>query len=122
MPPGERPAAWKGTFNPWAKRQPQVQCYLTSLDGETNTPSGQPIAFSGDSCEITRDGINPADRAISAHQAMLTHDGQGWYIEDQSTYQTTAIVAKRRLKLEEGDIIVLGTSRYIFSENQYGEQ
>lgn len=75
------------------------------------------IACSGDSFELTRDNTNPDDRTISSHQAVLTHDSDGWYIEDCSTYQTTSIVARRRMRLESGDIVVLGSSRFVFSDD-----
>ena len=110
-----------GTVNPWAQKQ-GAKCWLKSMDYKpsiNNHPGyGSLVRCNGDEFELTRNNTNPADNTISSHQALLTHDASGWYIEDTSTYHSTAIIVSRRTKLEEGDTIVLGSTRFIFTEEE----
>ena len=103
----------QGTINPWIRKSQNRICWLHKID---ETGECMALKCEGDRFELTRDNTNPDDHAISSHQAILTSDADGWYIEDSSTYKTTAIVAGRRMKLEEGDIVVLGMSRFQFTE------
>ena len=100
----------------------EASCYLCHLDGvaqgSASDLSHRVVICKGDGFELTRDNTVPFDNTISSHQAILTHDADGWYIEDKSTYHTTAIIASRRMRLEEGDTVVLGSSRFVFTENK----
>ena len=110
-----------GTINPWVKKK-GTMCWLKSIDYEPGVgpfpEHGKIVCCNGDKFELTRGNTNPIDNTISSHQAVLTHDGNEWYIEDTSTYHSTAIIASRRIKLEEGDTIVLGSSRFVFTEER----
>ena len=110
-----------GTINPWAKKK-GAACWLKSIDYKPSVGPhpgyGNLVSCNGDEFELTRSNTNPADNTISSHQAVLTHDASGWYIEDTSTYHSTAIIVSRRTKLEEGDTIVLGSSRFVFTEEE----
>lgn len=104
----------QGTINPWiCNKQQSGSCWLRRLD---ESSSNMVIKCEGEQFEITRENSNPDDHAISSHQAVITHDANGWYIEDISTYKTTAIIAGRKMKLEEGDVLVFGMSRFQFTE------
>ena len=114
-----------GTVNPYSRvvveDEPQTpRCTLTLLSDDGNEAAAEPIAIEGgeELFELTRDNTNPADNTISSHQAVLSHDEEGWHIKDASTYKTTAIVVTSRTKLKEGDIIVMGSSRFVFTEEQ----
>lgn len=110
-----------GTINPWAQKQ-EARCWLKSMDYKPSVglhPGyGSLVRCNGDEFELTRNNTNPSDNTISSHQAILIHDANGWYIEDKSTYHSTAIIVSRRTKLEEGDTIVLGSSRFVFTEEE----
>lgn len=108
--PSGRPYAG-GTINPWAQKK-QVTCKLKNVD------SGEIVDAKGDSFSLTRDNTNPADSTISSHQAILSHDANGWFIEDTSTYHTTAILVSRRTRLQEGDVVLMGSTRFVFSEEE----
>lgn len=120
--PPNTPASGQGTINPWTRKQQPGYCWLHGIDETGQRKDDHIISCDSNSFELTRDNINPNDHTISSHQAILTKDSDGWYIEDKSTYQTTAILVSRRTKLEEGDIIVLGSSRFVFTEQPIGKQ
>lgn len=121
--PGATKNPHGGTINPWTQKK-GATCWLKSMDYKPSfgprpdSGSGFLVRCNGDEFELTRNNTNPTDNTISSHQAVLTHDSSGWYIEDTSTYQSTAIIVSRRTKLEEGDTIVLGSSRFVFTEEQ----
>lgn len=46
-------------------------------------------------------------------QAELTKSEDGFYIQDKSAAKSTYVLASRRIKLEEGDIVVMGGKRFI---------
>lgn len=108
-------APFSGTINPWQQQRRIAGCWLKPLDAAPNQP---PVCCNGNEFALTRANTNPADATISSHQALLSHDATGWYIEDQSTYHSTAIVVSRRTRLEEGDVVVLGSSRFVFTEQE----
>lgn len=112
------PVGGQGTINPWVRKQATGNCWLKGLDEMGAAENGLVVLCGGDSFELTRDNTNPNDHTISSHQAMLTHDADGWYIEDCSTYRTTAVIASRRIKLEEGDVVAFGSSRFVFTEHK----
>lgn len=119
--PEATPIPHGGTINPWAQKK-EAMCWLKSMDYKPsvgNHPGyGILVKCNGDEFELTRNNTNPSDNTISSHQAMLSHDTNGWYLEDISTYHSTAIIVSRRTKLEEGDTIVLGSSRFVFTEEE----
>lgn len=52
----------------------------------------------------------------SREQAVMTHENGEWFIENRSDLQTTLIRVDRRLKLEDGDVIVLGNRMFEFKK------
>ena len=46
-------------------------------------------------------------------QAELTKSEDGFYIQDNSAAKSTYVLASRKIKLEEGDIVVMGGKRFI---------
>lgn len=99
----------QGTINPWIQRRMEGKCRLQMLESETS------VDCESEQLELTRDMLNSADHTISSHQALLTHEADGWYIEDCSTYHTTSVIASRKIRLEEGDIVIFGASRFRFT-------
>lgn len=120
--PPSTPTSEQGTINPWTRKSQTGFCWLRGIDETGQLKDKHTISCDSNSFELTRDNVNPGDHTISSHQAILSKDADGWYIEDKSTYQTTAIIASRRTKLVEGDIIVLGSSRFVFTEQNPEKQ
>ena len=100
----------QGTINPWAKKKIS-KCSLNSIDDTTVTAHN----YSGENIVLNRFNTNAGNNAISQEsQAVLTKEIDGWYIIDKSRYQSTCVVAKHKIKLEDGDIIVMGDERFEF--------
>lgn len=103
------------TVNPWANPNAGKSFKLEPVawDGEKDTPSAQ--SFIGESVELNRDNTDPTNITITSKvQAEISHDHGVWSIEDKSSQSTTFIQAKRKIELEDGDIIMLGNRKFIF--------
>lgn len=75
----------------------------------------QPISYSGIEVILNRANTDANNQSItSKQQALLTHDKDGWYIENKSELQTTYIRVGKKIKLEDGDIILLGNRFFEF--------
>lgn len=51
--------------------------------------------------------------ADAVSQAELTLEADGLYIEDKSVYKNTYVLASRKIRLEKGDVVVLGGHRFV---------
>lgn len=79
----------------------------------------QPISYSGETISLNRANTDPNNNTITSKvQAVLTHDEEGWYIEDRSELRSTFIRADRKRKLESGDVIELGNRLFEFKESK----
>lgn len=107
----------EGTVNPWRMKSQGLVAFLEPLDnGSSDNSAYGAIELMGEQIPLVRSNTNPHDATISSsQQAIITNVDGEWYIEDQSKYQTTCIIVQKKLKLEQGDIIVLGSSRFKFS-------
>jgi len=75
----------------------------------------QPISYSGTSIVLTRSNTDANNNTItSREQAVVTHDKDGWYIENRSDLLTTYIRVSKKIKLEDGDVIMLGNRLFEF--------
>ena len=68
---------------------------------------------------LNRGNVSPGDLSLSSkdHAHIVMRQGTGtnqWHIEDHSSNGCTFVAAKRPIDLQDGDIIVLGNSRYEF--------
>ena len=76
----------------------------------------QPISYSGDTIVLTRSNTDPNNNSItSKEQAVLTHDGNDWFIENKSEQETTFIKVSKKTKLTAGDVIILGNRLFEFN-------
>ena len=74
------------------------------------------MRLSGDRIILNRANTDPANNTItSGEQAELTFENGAWYICDKSYQKTTYVHASRKMKLEKGDIIILGNRRFEFN-------
>jgi hypothetical protein len=103
-----------GTIDPYVK-QNQVHCGLKPIprDGETPPPVKE---FSGTLIELNRDNLDPPNNSITSKvQATLTNINGRWYIEDQSVLKTTYKHIEGTVELKNGDIIIMGDRKFVFS-------
>ena len=94
-------------------------CKLTpmpSVPDEKHLPKES--EFKGDYIELNRDNLDPDNFTISQNaQAILTCKNGKWYIKDQSHFKTTYVLASEEIPLKNGDVILMGSRRFIFTED-----
>lgn len=100
-----------GTVDPYQKG-----CFLkpiaTNFESEMEAIK---IKASSNETEIGREMLGADNSTISSHQAnLLFHNGK-WLIKDCSTNGSTFVHASDYLELQEGDIIMMGDRRFVFS-------
>lgn len=107
------------TINPFAQAAIQQEVKSFSLEpiayeGERNVPTSQ--KYLGASTELNRSNTDQFNNAITSKvQAVISCDEDGnWTIEDKSAQGTTFVQATRQIKLQSGDIIMLGNRKFIF--------
>lgn len=103
------------TINIWEKPQQGEFCTLKPLSWKGEDMQYSPISYSGSIIYLNRSNTDPNNNTItSKEQAVLTREGNAWYIEDRSEQHTTLLRVSRKTKLENGDIIVLGNRLFEF--------
>lgn len=110
-----------GTINPWGGQfeTPMMSyCKLTPMPSAPNEKHLPKAAeFKGDFIELNRGNTDPDNFTISQKaQAILTFKNGKWFIKDQSPYKTTYILASDEVQLKDGDVILMGSRRFIFTE------
>lgn len=101
---------------PIIRRKPQPKCSLTLVPEEGESIAASQQTYEGTSIILNRDNTEPGNRTItSREQAELTCEDGKWYIENKSDYGTTYIMAKRKIELQPGDVIVLGDRTFEFN-------
>lgn len=105
-----------GTINPWSRPQGNDGfCQLKRIPWQNENVNYDPISYSGNEIILNRANTDPNNNSItSKEQAVIVRDGDDWYLEDRSAQQTTLIRAGRPIKLEDGDIIVMGNRMFEF--------
>jgi len=111
-----RPAG--GTINPWATPSSgESFCTLRIIPWQNEKVAYEPVSYSGESIMLNRSNTDSNNNSItSREQAVMTHENGEWFIENRSDLQTTLIRVDRRLKLEDGDVIVLGNRMFEFKK------
>lgn len=103
------------TVNPWSNPNAGKTFKLEPVawDGEKGILAVQ--SFIGENVELNRDNTDPTNNTITSKiQAEISCDNGEWSIEDKSSQGTTFIQAKRKIGLEDGDVIMLGNRKFIF--------
>lgn len=105
-----------GTINPWSHPQGNDGfCQLKRIPWQNENVNYDPISYSGTEIVLNRANTDPNNSSItSQQQAVIIRDGEDWYLEDRSALKTTLIRAGRPIKLEDGDIIVMGNRMFEF--------
>lgn len=90
-------------------------CTITSLDGFNGSHNS--IGIQNGTTILKRADIDIENYAIDENQHVEFEciDGQ-WYIQNLSANNNTYICIKRKMQLENGDIIIIGNRRFIFNK------
>ena len=103
------------TVNPWTNPNAGKTFKLEPVawEGEKGTPAIR--SYIGETVELNRDNTDPTNNTITSKvQAEITCENGVWSLEDKSSQGTTFIQAKRRIMLEDGDVVMLGNRKFIF--------
>ena len=66
---------------------------------------------------LSRDKLDAENLTITSKtQAELTFQDGAWFIIDGSELETTFIQARRKMMLEDGDVILMGNRKFIFKK------
>lgn len=111
-----------GTINMWGG--PQFETPKKGIGRLTPMPSSPNdrslsggLELKDDYNELNRNNLDTDNNTISQRlQAVITHKDGKWYIKDQSSYKTTFILAAEEVQLKDGDIILMGNRRFVFTE------
>jgi len=79
------------------------------LDGKSGT-----LVFTGENVRIKRNDIDGGTPVSENLQALFEYADGGWHVTDKSGLRNTYVCASHRIKLEPGDIVVIGNRRFIF--------
>lgn len=91
-------------------------CTLKPIPWEGERVNYNPITFSGDVIVLNRSNTDANNNTItSREQAVLTYENGSWFIENKSELKTTYIRINGRVKLNDGDIIILGNREFEFN-------
>lgn len=90
-------------------------CTLRPLAWDGEEVNYTPVTYTGDTIILNRANTDPNNNSItSREQAVLTCEDGEWYIENRSELRTTFIRVNGKVKLNKGDIIVLGNREFEF--------
>lgn len=111
------PLRKSGTVNAWDNPQCGAFCSLRPLSWERESIEHSTISYSGERIVLNRSNTDPNNQTItSREQAVLTRDGNDWYIEDLSEQHSTMLRVSRKTKLHRGDVIALGNRLFEFED------
>lgn len=103
------------TVRPQRKGEKEQKFSLTPISEDTGMPEGEPIAFEGNTIDLTRNNTDPKNSTITSHtQATIAYHEGKWSIEDKSEYKTTFVQASDKIEIQQGTLILLGNQLYRF--------
>jgi len=106
-----------GTINPWSTPSEDSFCTLRRIPWQNERVTYEPVSYSGEKIVLNRANTDSNNNSItSREQAVISYENGEWFIENRSNLQTTLIRVDRKLKLEDGDIIVLGNRMFEFRQ------
>jgi uncharacterized Zn finger protein (UPF0148 family) len=112
------------TVNPWettdnAPLQNIPACTLTPVAEDFPAQqSPASLKYAGSEIILNRNNTDPANATVSSHeQAALICDSGEWFIEDRSRMKTTFVRPRERMKLKDGDMILMGNRRFLFGKS-----
>lgn len=90
---------------------------MRRIPWQTEQAIYEPVSYSGDEITLNRANTDSNNNSITSKvQAVITREGDEWYIENRSEMQTTLIRVDRKMRLQDGDVIVLGNRMFEFKK------
>ncbi len=102
----------KGTIDPYSKGF-VLTPVKTEFDGDL--PDVR-IKANSDTIEVGRELLEPDNNTISSKQATFVNRNGKWYVKDESSHKTTFVYAGDYFEVQDGDIILMGNRKFIFSK------
>lgn len=112
----------RGTINPYMMNIPTEPSFVLSpLQRMNERKAVEPVELDLEDGEVvlTRDNTEPGNPSITSKaQALVSHSEGHWYIENRSEQNTTFVLARNKIELHDGDIILLGNRMFEFTEQK----
>ena len=111
-----------GTIDPYRVRldtPPSCRLKLVPRDGEAPdaATAGKEFVAGEAPIALNRTNLDPTNNSITGKvQAELVYENGKWLLSDRSDLHTTFIRVSERTELKEGDIIIMGDRKFIFTE------
>lgn len=104
------------TVNPFLDGFEAVSaCSLTPMRRSNERHELQTQEFEGETVNLNRANTDPDNVTIATDkQAVITKEGDRWYIEDKSEARTTFVRAGEKVEIGDGTIILLGNRLFEF--------
>ena len=109
------------TIDPYRMRAaPAPVCYLMPVPREKEKPEkdGEARAFIylDEPITLNRENLEEKNNSITSKvQAELSCENGKWYLSDRSDLQTTFIRVGEKTELREGDILLMGDRKFVFT-------
>nr|WP_306562731.1 zinc ribbon domain-containing protein [Bacteroides intestinalis] len=114
---GSQLSGSKETVNPWNGVNSTSMFSLEKLLPIDGQATDNKMFFSGDKVTLNRANTEPQNQTITSKtQAVISKEGDKWYIQDKSELQTTFVQAAHKLEIHTGDVILLGNRKFRFEE------
>jgi len=102
-------SAFARTIDPYSRKGFTLR---PIVNGE---PAKEGLEFNGGSAKLNRENTIKDNMTItSKEQAEIVLENGEWYILDKSEKKTTFVQAGNKIKLNKGDIVLLGDTKFIF--------
>lgn len=90
-------------------------CSLTPMKRSNERKEVVTQEFEGEVVELNRANTDPENVTIASDkQAVITKEGDSWFIEDKSDARTTFVRAGSKVEITDGSIILLGNRLFEF--------
>ena len=116
-PAGSAPAGAPETIDPYRiQTAPPKEFFLQRLDEKDSAPALLSFSTTDELVEFNRANLDAENRTITSKvQARVTFSDGKWHIIDCSEKKSTFIRVAEQHELKDGDILVIGNKRFIFS-------
>lgn len=122
--PSSKTPNYMKTIDPYRMRVSRNQkCYMHLVPKMNETiVSGKGAEFellANESVELNRDNIDQTNTSITSKvQAELSYENGRWFLIDRSEQQTTFIQVSEKIEIKDGDMILMGDRKLIFSTEE----
>ena len=106
-----------GVGGPFVQGAVQTFCTLRPIAWQGEPVNYNPITYTGTNIILNRANTDANNNTItSREQAILSFKDGEWYIDNRSDLKSTYIKVERPIKLQDGDIIILGNREFEFKK------